>query len=121
MPDYQVTADPLTVVGAGVLRNEIGRRLAQDRTCLTGPAVLGVSDGWDVDLLTRAAATAATAGVPFLGVHVELGRAVIGPVVRPGVPGCLQCVATRRAAADVDDAAERASLLEHHHGRLAAA
>src|SRR5262249_21701298 len=81
--------------------------------------VLAVSDGWDVAFVTGTARTAAAQGVPFLGVHVELGRAVLGPAVLPGVPGCLACAATRRAAADLPGATERATLFDRHGERLA--
>src|SRR5215472_5610676 len=29
--------------------------------------------------------------VPWLGVGIELEHAVVGPAVRPGMPGCLEC------------------------------
>jgi ribosomal protein S12 methylthiotransferase accessory factor len=70
--------------------------------------MLAVSDGWlnePVDAV--------------LSVHVELGRAVIGPAVLPGVPGCRTCLATRRAGADLTWSAERKTLFEHHAERLA--
>jgi ribosomal protein S12 methylthiotransferase accessory factor len=106
------------LVGAGVLRAAIERRLPGELRANAKP-VLAVSDGWDVAFLTETAATAAAQGVPFLGVHVELGLAVLGPAVLPGVPGCLTCVATRRAAADLAGAADRAALLDRHGARLA--
>ncbi|QHF23444.1 TOMM precursor leader peptide-binding protein [Rathayibacter sp. VKM Ac-2804] len=34
--------------------------------------------------------------VPWLPAHVEVNRLVIGPLVRPGVPGCPRCLALRR-------------------------
>lgn len=109
------------LVGTGELRTAIQRRLSFDSKVSSVPApVLAVSDGWDLPLITGTARAAAAAGAPFLGVHVELGRAVLGPTVLPGVPGCLECVATRRAAADLAGAVERARLLELHGERLAA-
>jgi len=113
---------PYALLGGGVLASEVGRRLAGLRTGGAGAAgrpVVAVGDGWDDDLLTRAADSAAAGGVAFLGVHVELGRALIGPAVLPGVPGCLRCLAARRSAVDFDGAGERAELYAVHRYRLA--
>ncbi|UBI36099.1 MULTISPECIES: TOMM precursor leader peptide-binding protein [Streptomyces] len=52
---------------------------------------------------------ATTLGVPFLPVWTEGDRAVVGPVVRPGVPGCHRCLGMRRAHAP-DRAVARAVL-----------
>lgn len=49
----------------------------------------------------------------------ELDRIVIGPLVRPGHPGCDVCVAERRAGAR-EDATEHAELSRQHADRLAA-
>jgi ribosomal protein S12 methylthiotransferase accessory factor len=114
--DTSTLSGRVTIAGTGALRTEIERRLTG---VTAAPVVLAVSDGWDVPLLEWAAANAAADRLPFLGVHVELGRAVIGPLVRPGVPGCARCVATRRAALDVEAEARRTALLAHHGDRLA--
>ncbi|ROS28672.1 ribosomal protein S12 methylthiotransferase accessory factor [Rathayibacter sp. PhB127] len=55
---------------------------------LSGVAVRA-SDTWRIP--SRPAAD-----VPWLPVHVEVSRIVIGPLVRPGLPGCPQCLALRR-------------------------
>ncbi|MFJ4477851.1 TOMM precursor leader peptide-binding protein [Streptomyces xanthochromogenes] len=47
-------------------------------------------------------------GHPFLLVVGELDRVVVGPLVRPGEPGCLRCLAARRAGARADAAEEKA-------------
>ncbi|WP_328468717.1 TOMM precursor leader peptide-binding protein [Streptomyces sp. NBC_00448] len=65
---------------------------------------------------TRAPELAA-AGGPFLLVVAELDRVVIGPLVRPGTPGCHRCLAARRAGAR-DDAAEEAALHATYGNRL---
>jgi ribosomal protein S12 methylthiotransferase accessory factor len=70
--------------------------------------VLAVSDGWPAE-----------PDDAILSVQVELGRAVIGPAVLPGVPGCRTCLATRRAGADLAWAAERARLFDGYAERLA--
>ncbi|WP_406153927.1 TOMM precursor leader peptide-binding protein [Streptomyces sp. NBC_01023] len=56
-------------------------------------------------------------GYPFLLVVAELDRVVIGPLVRPGAPGCHRCLATRRAGARAD-AAEEAALRTAYGSRL---
>jgi ribosomal protein S12 methylthiotransferase accessory factor len=104
----------ITLLGTGRLRDAVERRLAPAAgTRLT----LAVSDGWDPGWLSSAAHAAADSA--FLSVHVELGRAVIGPAVLPGVPGCARCLDTRRAPVDFAAAADRAALLERHGVRLA--
>ncbi|MEU9098410.1 TOMM precursor leader peptide-binding protein [Streptomyces sp. NPDC048361] len=56
-------------------------------------------------------------GQSYLPVLAELDRVVIGPLVRPGIPGCHRCLATRRAGARAD-AAEEAALLSTYGSRL---
>ncbi|MCX5384495.1 TOMM precursor leader peptide-binding protein [Streptomyces sp. NBC_00083] len=56
-------------------------------------------------------------GAPYLAVVAELDRVVIGPLVRPGTPGCQQCLAARRAGARAD-AAEEAALRSTYGSRL---
>lgn len=85
------------VHGAGVLATAIRTRLSAP----AGPAVVA-SDG--------AFAPPPAGGGAWLPVRVELGAAVIGPLTRPGEPGCATCAASRgdkaRSAAD-DIAAAR--------------
>ncbi|MFF3978071.1 TOMM precursor leader peptide-binding protein [Streptomyces sp. NPDC001828] len=57
---------------------------------------------------------------PFLPVVAELDRVVIGPLVRPGEPGCHRCLAARRAGAR-GDAAEEAALRATYGSRLTSA
>ncbi|ANH89882.1 hypothetical protein A8713_00975 [Streptomyces sp. SAT1] len=56
-------------------------------------------------------------GEPCLLVVAELDRVVVGPLVRPGVPGCHRCLAARRSGARAD-AAEAAALEAAHGSRL---
>ncbi|MEU6480410.1 TOMM precursor leader peptide-binding protein [Streptomyces sp. NPDC047017] len=56
-------------------------------------------------------------GHPFLLVVAELDRVLIGPLVRPGTPGCHHCLAARRAGARTD-AAEDAALRATYGSRL---
>ncbi|MFK4187710.1 TOMM precursor leader peptide-binding protein [Streptomyces sparsogenes] len=84
-------------------------------TDLKGRAVwLTVSDGWASDAAhDRYRDRAAASGVPWLPVWTEGDRVLIGPLVRPGVPGCHRCLRIRRAHARPDWAALRA-VREHH-------
>ncbi|MBC3841187.1 TOMM precursor leader peptide-binding protein [Streptacidiphilus sp. 4-A2] len=59
----------------------------------------------------------ATPGESWLPVVGELDRVVIGPLVRPGQPGCDRCLDARRAGARAD-AAEDAALHAAHGARL---
>jgi ribosomal protein S12 methylthiotransferase accessory factor len=58
--------------------------------------------------------------VPWLSVHGELDRIVIGPLTRPGVAGCARCLAMRRASAARADRA-RAALLDRRGEQIAGA
>ncbi|MFE7115737.1 TOMM precursor leader peptide-binding protein [Streptomyces sp. NPDC057654] len=81
-----------TVIGDGLLADAIALR--------PPPSTLVVAhDGWD----TGGWPAAHDRGEPWLPVWTELGRVVIGPVVRPGEPGCARCVQTWRAAAPQRD------------------
>ncbi|MGW0997278.1 TOMM precursor leader peptide-binding protein [Streptomyces sp. NPDC002523] len=54
---------------------------------------------------------------PWLSVHTEVGQVIVGPLTRPGVPGCPHCLALRRQRVD----ASRpwlAPLREEHAARL---
>ncbi|MCU7826903.1 TOMM precursor leader peptide-binding protein [Kitasatospora sp. DSM 101779] len=76
-----------TVLGGGLLADAVAER---------PPSLLVVAhDAWD----TGDWAAAHDRGEPWLPVWTELGRVVIGPVVRPGEPGCAWCVQTWRSAA----------------------
>ncbi|MGW1749209.1 TOMM precursor leader peptide-binding protein [Streptomyces sp. NPDC002092] len=76
-----------TVLGDGLLADAIARR---------PPSMLVVArDGWDTGDWTAAQ----DRGEPWLPVWTELDRAVIGPVVRPGEPGCVWCLQKWRSSA----------------------
>src|SRR5690625_821684 len=86
------TSQRLTVVGNGLIADTLQSRLPQsDVTSVTRPVTLTASDTW-----RRPPAPHDT---PVIGVHVESGVAVIGPVEEPNRPGCRECVATRRLQA----------------------
>ncbi|MFD7902569.1 TOMM precursor leader peptide-binding protein [Kitasatospora sp. NPDC059747] len=76
-----------TVLGKGLLAAAIARR---------PPAALVVAhDGWD----TGDWAAVHDRGEPWLPVWTELDRVVVGPLVRPGEPGCVWCLQKWRAGA----------------------
>ncbi|MFB7909114.1 TOMM precursor leader peptide-binding protein [Kitasatospora sp. NPDC056076] len=76
-----------TVLGEGLLADAIARR---------PPSMLVVArDGWDTGGWTEAHER----GEPWLPVWTELDRVVIGPLVRPGEPGCAWCLETWRSVA----------------------
>ncbi|MBN0043330.1 TOMM precursor leader peptide-binding protein [Streptomyces actuosus] len=61
----------------------------------TGRLRVVVDPAWDADLSDRAAAD--TVVLPVYGLR---GRLVVGPLTRPGRPGCPHCLALRVRAAD---------------------
>jgi ribosomal protein S12 methylthiotransferase accessory factor len=88
----------LALAGRGQLHDALAERLRRD---------------WDVGTDGSAAVLTITASdtadldhplwtVPWLPVHGELDRVVMGPLVRPGIPGCPRCLERRRAAAFED-------------------
>jgi ribosomal protein S12 methylthiotransferase accessory factor len=89
------------VVGTGRLRDAVSAALSTVDTSI----LVVVGDGWQ----TRPGAA------PWLPVRVELGQAVIGPLVRPGIPGCPSCMDGRRRAARPDGAV-RAAVLDTYGG-----
>ncbi|MEV0278504.1 TOMM precursor leader peptide-binding protein [Streptomyces sp. NPDC050610] len=81
----------------------IGDGLLADALALRPPPMLVVArDGWD----TGGWAAAHDRGGPWLPVWTELDRVVVGPVVRPGEPGCVWCVQTWRSSAPQRDVHE---------------
>lgn len=80
------------------------------------PVQLLAADTADAGAALVDALRAEAAGA-WLPVVAELDRIVIGPLVRPGRPGCDRCLADRRAGARAD-AAEDAALRAAHGERL---
>ncbi|WP_328334795.1 TOMM precursor leader peptide-binding protein [Streptomyces sp. NBC_00455] len=54
---------------------------------------------------------------PWLSVHTEVGQVVVGPLTRPGLPGCPHCLALRRQRVDASKE-WLAPLREEHAARL---
>lgn len=100
-------ATALTSEGARPLTASEGRptaRLGELVASADAPVVLIVAaDGWrDHGPAVR---SAGALGITVLPVWTELDRVLIGPLTRPGVPGCPTCVRLRRARARADAAA----------------
>lgn len=121
------------VVGHGVIADAVAERLgvtaraALDRSPVGGP-VVSATDGWPSRL-----PESPRAGVlgPWLPVHTEIDRLVIGPWEEPGQRGCVRCAERRyermchpgeRAARErhADRLGRGAPLLSGQAARLAA-
>ncbi|MFD4434033.1 TOMM precursor leader peptide-binding protein, partial [Nocardia sp. NPDC058497] len=99
-----MTGKTLGIIGSGDIARAIRDRVGTTRTIsLDAPAtlaacaaVVSVTDCWDTSAhdLVRAAAQAAQ--VPWLPIHTEISRAVVGPLEVTGTPGCGTCTETRR-------------------------
>lgn len=63
---------------------------------------LVLSDSWNPSAYDLAEESFRRTGTPWLRAFVSFGEGVIGPLVRPGVPGCSQCADTRRLLAGSD-------------------
>ncbi|WP_405943328.1 TOMM precursor leader peptide-binding protein [Streptomyces sp. NBC_01020] len=98
----------------GLLGQALARRTATAPPPRTGTRLLATDTP---DAASETARELATGGHSFLLVVAELDRVVIGPLVRPGTPGCHRCLATRRAGARTD-AAEEAALHTAYGSRL---
>jgi ribosomal protein S12 methylthiotransferase accessory factor len=64
--------------------------------------LLEVSDGWNPLLDVQAEEVCRQAGIPWLRGFMAFGQGVVGPLVRPGRPGCSQCADLRRWLAGND-------------------
>jgi ribosomal protein S12 methylthiotransferase accessory factor len=63
---------------------------------------LVLHDAWHPSKLAEAEAVFQSAGVPWMRGFISFGEGIIGPLVRPGVPGCSQCADSRRLMAGRD-------------------
>lgn len=58
--------------------------------------VLVLSDEWPTSVYLKAEKELERSGIPWLCGFVSYGEGVVGPLVRPGKPGCSQCADHRR-------------------------
>jgi ribosomal protein S12 methylthiotransferase accessory factor len=108
------------LVGAGLLHDALAARLARDGgICASANdarvVVVAADTPAAMDELWAPPRTSRAGWLPVCG---ELDRVVVGPLVRPGTPGCPRCLDRRRAAAGPDPAAH-AELTARHGARLA--
>ncbi|MFJ5292938.1 TOMM precursor leader peptide-binding protein [Streptomyces sp. NPDC088348] len=98
----------------GLLGQALVRRSGALPPPRTGIRILAADTS---DAASEGARELVAGGHSFLLVAAELDRVVIGPLVRPGAPGCHRCLAARRAGARAD-AAEEAALRTAYGSRL---
>ncbi|MFG3284561.1 TOMM precursor leader peptide-binding protein [Streptomyces sp. NPDC048111] len=139
MPDDPLTASVPVHHDGGLLGQALVRRAASmswpgTRRGVAGaagvrPTPVGAPDavavphlvaGDSADATSKTLLDTAEQGHAFLPVVGELDRVVIGPLVRPGEPGCHSCLAARRSGARAD-AAETAALRATYGSRLTGA
>ncbi|MGG4265598.1 TOMM precursor leader peptide-binding protein [Peribacillus simplex] len=101
------------VVGEGVLADHVhgdlsGQYQVNRQTDFesgipeTTAMVLVLQDAWNPAVHQMAEEVIRTAGIPWLRGFVSFGEGVVGPLVRPGIPGCSQCADQRHLIAGRD-------------------
>lgn len=101
------------VVGEGVLADHVhgdlsGQYQVNRQTDFeagipqTTAMVLLLQDAWNPAVHVKAEEVIGQAGIPWLRGFVSFGEGMIGPLVRPGVPGCSQCADQRYLMAGRD-------------------
>lgn len=111
----------VAVHGDGMLHDAIADAVQQ--IAITDPlpgvnVVIAATDADNRELHASVARFAADHGVPWLPVRVDSGWVLIGPAVRPSVPGCPTCVERRRRS-NRPDATGRDALRENFGTELA--
>lgn len=103
----------VAVIGSGQLPDLVRDELASDNEVVriadfragvpvTANLALVLHDAWHPAVHREAETALQQAGVPWLRGFVAFGEGVVGPLVRPGTPGCSQCADTRRLMAGRD-------------------
>ncbi|MGF7029945.1 ribosomal protein S12 methylthiotransferase accessory factor [Paenibacillus mucilaginosus] len=103
----------VAIVGEGVLADFVcGElisecrivRLTDFREGMPAAAELALvlQDAWNPAVHREAEAVLEAAGIPWLRGFVAFGEGVVGPLVRPGRPGCSRCADTRQLIAGRD-------------------
>ncbi|WP_019123411.1 TOMM precursor leader peptide-binding protein [Brevibacillus massiliensis] len=101
------------VVGEGMLADYVCRslsdqcRVERQRDMKAGvreatDLALVLHDGWNPSVCHEAEEVLQRAGVPWLRGSVLFGEGIVGPLVRPGTPGCSQCADMRQFMAGPD-------------------
>ncbi|GAB2693527.1 TOMM precursor leader peptide-binding protein [Paenibacillus thermoaerophilus] len=106
-------SDVVWIVGEGLLADYAGEVLSASyrifRQSDFGPdgpeaadLALVLHDGWHPSVHLMAEEVFQARGIPWLRGFVSLGEGVVGPLVRPGAPGCSRCADMRRLMAGRD-------------------
>jgi ribosomal protein S12 methylthiotransferase accessory factor len=101
------------VIGDGLLTDFVcgelsaDCRLVRQRDIMSGlpeaaDLALVLQDAWNPSVHSMAEEIFQRTGIPWLGGFVSFGEGVVGPLVRPGRPGCSQCADFRRLMAGSD-------------------
>ncbi|MCL9797618.1 TOMM precursor leader peptide-binding protein, partial [Frankia sp. AgKG'84/4] len=101
------------VVGEGVLADRVCGELSGQYQVIrqtdfeagipetTGMALV-LQDAWNPSVHQKSEEVLRSTGIPWLPGFVSFGEGVVGPLVRPGAPGCYQCADLRRIMAGRD-------------------
>jgi ribosomal protein S12 methylthiotransferase accessory factor len=104
---------PVLVVGSGDWAGQVAGLLSPKHEVLRSvdvPATvptplhlaLVLDDAWHPGRDREAEQVFREAGIPWIRGYIAFGEAVVGPLVRPGLPGCSRCADTRRFMAGPD-------------------
>ncbi|UQZ85130.1 YcaO-like family protein [Paenibacillus konkukensis] len=102
----------VVIVGEGQLADLVAGDLARSfrvvrRQSISGgmagaDLALTLHDGWQPGIHLRAEEELPPAGIPWLRACVLFGEGLVGPLVKPGAPGCSQCADARLHMAGQD-------------------
>ncbi|MEO3792260.1 TOMM precursor leader peptide-binding protein [Nonomuraea sp. B10E15] len=116
----------IALVGSGLIHDAAAVRLSEswnvirpsisDPRCAAASGAvmfIAVSDAWGTRHQEPAREACRAAGLPWLPVRTELGRAVVGPVERQGAAGCQACCDFRRGRGSRAAVGDRAMRERH--------
>ncbi|MCA1054175.1 TOMM precursor leader peptide-binding protein [Rossellomorea aquimaris] len=97
----------VVIVGEGTLADSVCAELSarypvfrqssfEKKFPVRADLVLSLQDTWDPAVHQRAEEVMRESEIPWLRGFVSFGEGIIGPLVRPGTPGCSQCADLRR-------------------------
>ena len=103
----------ILIIGEGLLADrvyeelsgqyELTRHTDFDRKIpATTDLVLVLQDTWNPSFHIQAESILQSTNISWLRAFVSFGEGIIGPLVRPGTPGCSQCADIRRTLAKND-------------------
>ncbi|WP_238178155.1 TOMM precursor leader peptide-binding protein [Paenibacillus contaminans] len=101
------------IIGEGELADLVSQKMSElcrtirlsdlkDGVPKTAAFALVLHDAWRPSVHREAETLLRAAGIPWLRGFVAFGEGVVGPLVRPGLPGCTQCADTRQLMAGRD-------------------